>query len=460
MTLFWIAAGLLTALALAALLVPLLKRRPALAPRADYDLAIYRDQLHELESDRARGLVEDAAYAGARTEIERRMLNAARAEEGAASSGLSPAPRRRWRDRIAAAVIVVGLPVGALALYGALGSPGVPDQPLDERALQEPGADRELEKLIAALEQRLVERPDDAAGWRLLGRSYLLARRAEDAVAAFRRAQSLAGGDSKLASELAEALVFQADGIVTPEAESLFNDAHRTNPDDAAATFYLGLARAQQGEPGAALALWQPLYRNAPEDAPWREELYGLMVGAAKEAGVEPPEPLASSAEAGADAAQEAAGTSVAERQEMIEGMVEGLAARLAKSPDDVPGWLELARSYDVLGEKDKALAAYREAALRAPEDASALAPYAQALVERAGKDRPLPAEAVRLYEKIRSLEPANPEALWFLAEAAAQTGDTPQAIALLEELEGRLRPGTEGRELVAARLKTLRAAR
>ncbi|MCY4478557.1 MAG: c-type cytochrome biogenesis protein CcmI, partial [Rhodospirillales bacterium] len=80
---FALAAALLTALAVAAVLIPVLRRHRRAPSRADYDLTVYRDQLRELESDRGRGLVSEEQVEAARTEIERRMLRAARARDAA-----------------------------------------------------------------------------------------------------------------------------------------------------------------------------------------------------------------------------------------------------------------------------------------------------------------------------------------------------------------------------------------
>lgn len=464
MTPFLIVVGLMTALVLAALLVPLLLRhRRAPAPRREYDLAIYRDQLKELDSDRARGLVEDAAYQSARTEIERRMLALARAEPGAAETGAARPARRSWRDRLALAALVVGVPLGALGLYGALGSPSVPDEPLAARAPQAaPGVDPH-EPFIAELEERLAGQPDDVEGWRTLGRTYLVIGRPQEAVSALRNAWALEEGDPGIASELGEALVFEAEGIVTPEARDLFEEARAADPADLAAPFYLGLAHAQRGEPEAALAVWRPLYARAPGDAPWLDNLYELMAQASDEAGVEPPERRAvaqqepPSGMPGAAAEAETAGTFSDEERAMIEGMVGQLATRLEEQPDDLEGWLRLARSYEVLGEKDGAAAAYREAAARAPDDLAMLSQIAEGLVLASPENAPLPPEVAALYERIRGLDPDDPPALWYLAIVAAEKGDEGEAIVLLERLQDLLPADSADGQLVANQLKTLR---
>src|SRR5438270_4593788 len=109
----------MTMLALAVLLLPLLLRRQRGEAREAYDLAVYRDQLVEIERDLARGLLKVEQAEAARTEIGRRIL------------ALSPTPARPGSPATApfavATVAVLLLPFGAWLLYARLGSPALPD---------------------------------------------------------------------------------------------------------------------------------------------------------------------------------------------------------------------------------------------------------------------------------------------------------------------------------------------
>ena len=110
MTAFWIAAGLLTALVLAVLCWPLLRRHGSTgASRKAINTAIYRDQLAELDRDLASGALSQADYASARSEIERRVLEdvagdpAAPAEAPAAGPASSPEPGEHVQQELIAA---------------------------------------------------------------------------------------------------------------------------------------------------------------------------------------------------------------------------------------------------------------------------------------------------------------------------------------------------------------------
>jgi cytochrome c-type biogenesis protein CcmH len=123
----------------------------------------------------------------------------------------------------------------------------------------------------------------------------------------------------------------------------------------------------------------------------------------------------------------------------MIRGMVENLAARLAKQPDDVEGWRMLARSYRVLGDHAKAAEAARQVASRLPNDAGAQRDYADALLALERDDAPLSAAAIDQLQRLAALDADNPEALYFLGRAAAEQGDRARAKTYWQRLQARM---------------------
>jgi cytochrome c-type biogenesis protein CcmH len=151
--LLWIILACLTATVLLVLLRPLASAGTSFRAAEGLDAAVYRDQLGEIESDRARGLIGAEEAEAARIEIARRLLAADgnAKDSGAASSDAS-------RARTATIAVALALPLLALGLYLAYGSPRLPDQPLAAR-LQDPASDRNLEALVARVEARLREHP-------------------------------------------------------------------------------------------------------------------------------------------------------------------------------------------------------------------------------------------------------------------------------------------------------------
>ncbi|CAI8055275.1 Cytochrome c-type biogenesis protein CycH [Geodia barretti] len=282
---FALAAALLTALAVAAVLIPVLRRHRQGPSRADYDLTVYRDQLRELESDRARGLVSEDQEEAARTEIERRMLRAARAREAAqtteaAQAAEPPDDRARgpaaWRRRAAALGLGLCIPALAAGVYASLGTPGLPGRPFAEieRPVEEPAAVAAFREPVERLAARLQSDPGNLEGWLLLGRSYVVLQRYPEAADALRQAAALSGGDPEVLGMLGEAIVWANDGVVVPEAVRVFRQALETQPDDPVSRFHLALARAQAGrcrKPTRSGSHLPPIHRpTRPGAAIWR----------------------------------------------------------------------------------------------------------------------------------------------------------------------------------------------
>ena len=368
----WIVLAAMTAMALAMVLAPLF-RRPARAPgRGEFDAAIYREQIAELERDRERGLLDHAQAAAARAEIGRRLL-ATRAEQQATPGAEAP----HAGFRVAAVAVGIGIPAGALALYLVLGAPFLAAEggAAAQREAVTATAGPDIEAMVARLGERLRERPDDARGWALYARSLAGLDRFTEAVPAFRRAITLDAANVELSSRYAEALIFANDGTVTPAAHRAIEATLALDGSEPRARYYLGLADSQAGRRRMALERWLALEADAAEDVPWRPVLRRRIEQLARELGLDraaladlrtragkqaAPSTVTAPAPRGPSSADVAAARQMSpkDRDAMIRAMVARLAERLEGAPDDLAGWRRLARAYAVLGEVDKARAA------------------------------------------------------------------------------------------------------
>ncbi len=370
---FWAFAGLLTAVAVGLLLLPLLRRTGETLPRQAYDLNVYRDQLGEVERDLDRGVLTEDQAAAARTEIERRLLGAAERQPETAREVRGKGPSSR-RAGLLAAGLALGLPAGAFSLYLLIGAPGVPSIPLAERATTADDP-TDMATLVERLARRLAANPEDPQGWRLLARSYGQLGRFDEAAAAFRQAIARGGEDAETWASLGEMLTAATGGLVTPEARQAFATALRHNPDDPRARYYGGLAFAQDERFQDALGVWQSLQADSPLDAPWRNLLEQQIARTQAALGIEgggAPTPAPAPGPTAEDRAA-AADMTADERAAFIRSMVDRLATRLENEPDDLDGWLRLTRAYTVLGERDKATEALdraTELAAKLPADA------------------------------------------------------------------------------------------
>jgi cytochrome c-type biogenesis protein CcmH len=227
-----------------------------------------------------------------------------------------------------------------------------------------------MERPIVRLAERMKESPGDLEGWMLLARSYRSQNRFSDAAEAFRRAVELSDRRADVLPDFGEATVLARDGTVSPEDRAIFEEILAKDPREPRARFYIGTFQAQQGDLRDALQSWVDLVAMSPVDAPWLNEVRGHVRDAERQLGLEAGsvKPSASAAAATAPPAEIDEAT--------IRAMVEGLAGKLEENPDDLKGWLMLARSYEVLGEAEKAGAARaRAAALKSGEGAGPPSP-------------------------------------------------------------------------------------
>jgi cytochrome c-type biogenesis protein CcmH len=493
---FWIVAGLLTLAALATLLRPLIRQPRPGAEDGEPVAALYRRQLGAIDDELAQGRLSPEQAAAVRTEITRRMLATAEREGAASAPAAGSATETSWR--IGAAIgIAALLPAAAIAVYVAFGAPSAIDRSADTDAAV-PHGEAELAAAADRIKAHLKQQPGDLEGWTLLGRTLASLSRFPEARDAYAHAIGLAPGEPALHAELGEVVVLEAQGKVTPAAETEFAKAG----DDPRARYYSAEASLQHGEVAAARQKLQALLADAPAEAPWRQtvadrlaELSPSGPSAAADAAASPPSPSAQDIAAARSMSPE-------RRQAMIRGMVDRLAQRLEQKPDDTAGWARLAHAYDVLGEPDKARAARaREAAAEsaAPAAASpAAAPAsAQGWIGRARsyqglgrtadaldalkqgnaqfprnlallkaymnalaagpKDDKLSPEFVNLATQIHALDAKQPDALWYLGLAAAQEGDRYRAATYWTTLLDALPPGDSQRALVQHRLDALR---
>lgn len=362
----WIFMAAATAVALAGMMLPLFRRQAEAGPdRAEYDLAVYRDQLAEIDGDLERGLIQPAQAEAARTEIQRRML-------AAAPSGKKEAAdpdKGSGRDLLLAAGLAVAVPLAAIALYLKLGSPGMPDLPLASRNLgQERVADQkaEMDKLVAQLSERMQKNPKDLKGWVLLARSLDGMGRYPEAVEAYAKAVELSNRQADLVGDLAESMVQAGDGETIPEAAlALLEEVRAKDPEDPRPYFYKGAALGQKGDLKGAVQEWTDLVAISPPDAPWLPQVKDSIAKAseklgAEAAGIRPR--VQSKTPAAGPAAAAVADMTPEEQQAFIRQMVERLESRLKENPDDKDGWERLARAYEVLGDSAKSFEALRKA--------------------------------------------------------------------------------------------------
>jgi cytochrome c-type biogenesis protein CcmH len=453
-TLFWIAAAVLLASAVVPLMLAVLRGRGEMVSAAEHDIAVFKAQLQEVDNDIQRGVITETEAAQARLEIKRRIL-AADKQHSRATTQMGQRGRR-----ILAGGLAVGTVAAAGLVYADLGHPGMSDQPYEVRqallASQKQDAMARVKSILAQVRRN----PSDLSLWVQLARAQMEAGH----VAQFHKTMGMAekvGRDfPPFYAEWGALLTALDNGRITSAALDKFLYALKLDPTEARARYYLGMAMYQQDKPQDAMAILRFTLAEGATDAPWRQMVQDSLNNIAAEIGmavadVAPKDPLAYTdykallaavknpaeppADGGASPMATQAGGFTADQQEMIAGMVSGLAERMQDDPDNAEGWRRLGIAYRTLRQFDKARHAYANLARLEPQNPQVLLQWADAV--RLDEETANPGseqgvlESAKIFDKLLALNPDHPVALYVTGLAAALEGRNADAIARWEHL-------------------------
>ena len=256
---FWILVVLFAVAALAFVLPALLARKGrAGSPAGDAaNIAIYRDQLRELDADLAAGTLLREQHDEARREIERRMLDDVRAE--------SPTALAAGTGRGTALAVGIALPLVAALLYFAVGNPRAL-APLPAGGEHEVTV-QQIESMVERLAARLKEKPEDVKGWTMLGRSYAVIDRFPEAVAAYENAIKRSAPDAQLLADYADALAMSQGRTLMGAPEKIIAQALQLDPDNVKALALAGTVAFQRKDFKGAIAHWERILKVVPPDS-------------------------------------------------------------------------------------------------------------------------------------------------------------------------------------------------
>lgn len=286
-------------------------------------------------------------------------------------------------------VLIVAAVIAIVAIaYAALRERGDADTPAAQTTSPaSPSAASDPQAVIRMLQERVGANPRDGEGWALLGQAYFMTERYADAARAYRRATEIAANNADYWSAYGEASVMASERDPMPrDALAAFQRAASLDPKDARARYFLAVARDLKGDHQGAIDDWLTLLAETPAGAPWEADLRRTIeqvgkihsipvadrLAAVKPAPAAPgaaplPDPVVTSGIPGPtrEQMQAAAGLPKGAQDQMVEGMIGSLEAKLKANPANVDGWIMLMRSRMTLGETAKAAAA-RDAAVSA----------------------------------------------------------------------------------------------
>jgi cytochrome c-type biogenesis protein CcmH len=280
-TLFWMAAAACVVVALAFVLPALMRARSGAgkAARRDVNIAVYRDQLKELEADRANGLLSAAQFRAAKVELEARLADDALAPEA------TPEPGHAGNRRLGY-TLGTALPAAAFGLYVWLGNPASLVAGVDAQAhAAMAGAEHDFMQMIRRAEEKVRAHPDDGEAWALLARSYAFMERWPEALDAYDKAIGLLPQDASILSGFAEAQAATRNRELGGKPMELVRQALAIDPDDMKGLELAGIHAYQEQDFAGADLYFGRLHRLLPPETPYAQDILALKKEAERLAG-------------------------------------------------------------------------------------------------------------------------------------------------------------------------------
>jgi len=259
-TVFVVLGAVLIAGALLFVVPPLLRRGLRTgATRDAVNVAVYRDQLRELEADLRAGTLAPDQHEKARGEIEARLL----ADVGEGDAAAQP----RRHTRAAALALGLAVPICALAVYVAVGNPRALLPGTAEGANAHGVSAQQFEAMVSRLAARLKENPEDAEGWMMLGRSYAVLGRFGESSQAYAKAAARTPGDAQLLADYADALAMAQGRTLQGEPETILRRALAIDPNNVKALLLAGTAAFNRNDGAAAVRHWERVLGLLPAES-------------------------------------------------------------------------------------------------------------------------------------------------------------------------------------------------
>ena len=258
---FFIPAFLLLVLVLLLVLRPFIfSGKNEGTSRRQMNAAIYREELEKLAAERDAGAIDIQEYEMSHAEMRQRLFQDTNEEDDKAVMGSTK------KVVISLCVFVVLISSG---LYLFLGDVVRVAQKSD----QQPMTQASVEKMVADFALKMEKDPDNLKGWAMLGRSYRILGRNEDAAKAYGRAGSFISNDPELLAEYADTLIATANGSFAGKPLQLINQSLKLDPNNLLALWLSGSASFSGGNYKAAVQTWQKLAKQLP---PGSEEVRAI----------------------------------------------------------------------------------------------------------------------------------------------------------------------------------------
>lgn len=264
---FWLVSAIMVAIALAFVLPPLLERpnkKSTAAHGRDIkaaNIAVYQDQLKELDSDLKNGIVSAEQYEQDKADLERRLLEdvSSRSERSVTKSSGKP-------SQSAAYIVAVAVPVLAVAGYLLIGNQDASSAPQSAAPAATAGerSQQQIEANVAALAKRLEQSPNDVQGWTMLARSYLSLGKFDEASKAYAKLTELKADDADAWADYAIAVAMAQGQRLEGRPAELIEKALEFDPKNLKALELAGNAAFEAKNYKRAIEYWERLMKEVP----------------------------------------------------------------------------------------------------------------------------------------------------------------------------------------------------
>ncbi len=255
-------------------------KRPAEDNAAEMRKALLLQKLDELDNDLANGTITEQEAENTRAELQRALASSEPASEQTRQTGL------QFKQQTSIGLIVF-IPVFVLLLYSYLGRPdligGIPE---DVAQQQQPVTPEQVEKMVAGLEQRLQENPEDLEGWEMLFRSYMVLQRYDKALQVAEKLYELVGETPETLLRYVDALAMANGERLTGKPTEYINRILEIEPDNASALWLAGMSANERGEPMQALEYWEKLLPRIEDGSEPKQQLMQMIAATRTELGL------------------------------------------------------------------------------------------------------------------------------------------------------------------------------
>jgi len=288
MTTFTLIAAAMILLALTMLAPALLrKRQMAVSDRDQQNVIIARERLQEMELELVAGKVSQDEFDQAKVELEQALLQDL--NQGDETKQLTSGS-----GKLTLAGIALAVPVAAIAMYMFLGNPAMLEFDASKRAANQAAQQRKMpsvEEMLVSIKQRLKQKPEDAEGWFLLGRTYMVLEDHSNAVKAFETLLTLSGEEPTAMLSLAEAVIMAQGGNMQGRPEELIGRALKLAPESQTGLWMSGLLESQKGNYSQAVSYWKKLETLVKDEPEALEKVRSMISNAeGKASGAAPPQ--------------------------------------------------------------------------------------------------------------------------------------------------------------------------